>query len=130
MKRLLLFLLLPLSAFYAQGQTSDLFGVWTLDSIVMNKDESPKVISIEDIAPELAYDCPTEVDIQSDMVSVKLIDGTTFSNIFCILENDDLTVSILPTKTSTYKVKFEKDMIILNQKKESVEYTYIYKSKK
>ena len=130
MKRfLLLFFLMPLGVLYVQGQV----GVWALDSIVMkdlNKSEGAKSVSKENIAPELFFDCPMEFEIQSDQVSVKLIDGKIFNNITYYLDNDNLIVSILPSKKSTYKIKVEQDLIILNQKMEFVEYTYIYKSKK
>jgi len=130
MKRfLLLFFLMPLGVLYVQGQV----GVWALDSIVMkdlNKSEGAKSVSKENIAPELFFDCPMEFEIQSDQVSVKLIDGKIFNNITYYLDNDNLIVSILPSKKSTYKIKVEQDLIILNQKMEFVEYTYLYKSKK
>jgi len=118
---------------YSQGQMNDLSGVWVLDSIVMkdsNKSESAKSISIEDITPELIYDCPTEAEIQSDRVDVKLKDGTIFKNITYYLDNDKLEVSIVPSYLSTYKVKFENDMMILNQVKGAIEHTYVYKLKK
>ena len=132
MRHLLLFLLLPIGVIFAQEQTGNKQGVWVLDNVA-SKDSSKiesTVIPLENIAPELVFDFPKEINIQSDQVSVILIDGTAFENIFFKLDHDILKISIIPSKTSTYKVRFENDLIILNQMIDTVEYTYIYKSKK
>ena len=132
MNKLLLLLVFSIGLFYANGQSYP-SGVWAIENVKvkeLNKSDTARTVTLESLASKLTFECPAEIDIQWEDVSVKLINGTTLKNISYILDDDYLEASLSPSKKSTYKIGFSANEIRLNQVIDSVEYTYTFKKKK